>query len=92
MIPSQQDRIVVVLMNNDPNQTQIWVQVNSALAKRYEFDKDKSIKLFGGVTILFLLMLYISPATVIILLLVSLIIIFPLSLVGMAGFSRPNIK
>ena len=92
MVPSQQDRIEVVLMNNDPNQTQIWVQANSALAKRYEFDKDKSIKLFGGATGLFLLMLYISPATVTILLLVSLIIIFPLSLVGMAGFSRPNKK
>lgn len=90
MVSAPKDRIEIVLMNNQPNQTHLWVQTTAELARRYEFDKDKSFKIIGGAVGLFMLLLYISPATAIISLLVCLIILFPLSIVGMAGYSRSN--
>jgi len=88
MVSPPKDRIEVVLMNNQPNETHIWVQVTADLARIYELDKDKSLKVIGGAVGLYILLFYISPATAIILLLVFLIILFPLSMVGMAGYSR----
>lgn len=88
MVSPPKDRIEVVLMNNQPNETHLWVQATADLARRYEFDKDKSFKVIGGAAGLYILLFYISPATAIILLLVFLIILFPLSMVGMAGYSR----
>lgn len=90
MVSAPKDRIEIVLMNNQPNQTHLWVQSNAELARRYEFDKDKSFKIIGGAVGLFMLLLYISPATAIISLLVCLIILFPLSIVGMAGYFQSN--
>lgn len=90
MVSPPKDRIELVLMNNQPNQTHLWLQTNADLARRYEYDKDKSFKIIGGAVGIFIIILYISPATAIISLLVCLIILFPLSVVGMAGYSRSN--
>ena len=88
MVAPPQHRIEIVLMSNDPAQTHIWLQTNASLTRRYEFDREKSLKILGGLAVLFLLMLYFSPASTIIILLLFLIIVAPLSMVGMMGYSR----
>lgn len=90
MVAPPQDRIEIVLMSNDAAQTHIWLQTNASLARRYAFDREKSLKIFGGSVILLLFMLYYSPASMIILLLLLLIILVPLSMVGMMGYSRAS--
>lgn len=90
MVSTPKDRIEIVLKNNQPNQIHLWVQTSAELARRYEFDKDKSLKIIGGTAALIILIFYISPATAIISLLVCLIILFPLSIVGMAGYFQSN--
>lgn len=84
------DRFELVLMNNDPAQTRLWMQTPAGFARRYECDKDKSIKLLGAMAVVLLLMLYFAPAFTIISFLVLLIILVPLSMVGMAGYSRTD--
>ena len=90
MATPPEDRIEIILMNNDAAQTHIWLQTNASLARRHIFDREQSIKILGGLALLLLFMLYYSPASTIILLLLLLIIVVPLSMVGMIGYSRAS--
>ena len=90
MVTPPKDCIEIVLMSNDAAQTHVWLQTNASLARRYVFDREKSLKIIGGLAVLLPLMLYFSPASTIILLLLLLIIVAPLSMVGMIGYSRAS--
>ena len=90
MVGPSNDRIELVLMKNEPAHIRLWMHTPAGFARRYEFDKDKSLKIVGGMALFFLLMLYFAPAMSIMLFLVLLIILVPLSMVGMAGYSRTD--
>ena len=82
------DRIELVLMADDAKLFRFWVEAPSGFGRRYEFKKDKSLRILGGGAVLALLTLYLFPAASVMTSLLGLIIVFPLSLVGMMGFSR----
>jgi len=82
------DRIEVILMADQADPAHLWIQSTAAQARRMEFNKETSVRILGGAAAVFLLSLYLIPAKTVILLLLSLIILFPLKLIGMAGFSR----
>jgi len=84
------DRLELVLMKNEPAHTRLWVQTPVGFARRYEFDKEKSLKILGGFAMFLLLMFYFVPAMTIMLFLLLLIVLAPLSMVGMAGYSRTD--
>jgi hypothetical protein len=82
------DRLEIVLMADVGVPIKLWVESTGALAKRIEYGKEKSIRILGGAAILFIFVFYLFPAAVVILLLLGLLVLFPLKLVGMAGYSR----
>ena len=82
------DRIELVLMADDAKLFRFWVEAPAGFARRYEFKKDKSLRILGSGAILAVLTLYLFPAASVMTSLLGLIIVFPLSLVGMMGFSR----
>lgn len=88
MIVPPKDRIEVVLMADQANPVHVWLQSTTELARRYEFNKDKSFRVIAGAVALLLFMFFLSPGGTVILLLLSLIVFFPLTLVGMAGYFR----
>jgi hypothetical protein len=88
MISPPKDRVEVVLMSGEAAPVRLWVQSPADFARRHEFDRQKSLQILGGAGVFLLLTLYFAPAATIILLLIALIIIFPMSLVGMMGYSR----
>jgi hypothetical protein len=88
MMTPPNDRVEVVLMADQARPLHLWLQSTSELGRRYEFDKDKSLRVIGGAAALLLFMFFISPGATVILLLLSLIVLFPLTLVGMAGYFR----
>lgn len=88
MVTPPQDRLELVLMADQPTPLRFWAQSTAALAKRYAFDKQQSIRIVAGAGIFLLLMLFFFPAATVMLALVAAIILFPMSLVGMAGFAR----
>ncbi len=90
MVAPSNDRIELVLMKNEPAPVRLWMQSPAGFARRYEFDREKSIKIIGASAVFFLLMLYFAPALTIMTLLVLLIVLAPLSMVGMAGYSRTD--
>ncbi len=90
MVAPLNDRIEFILMKNEPAQTRFWVQTPASFARRYEYDKEISIKIIGGSAVLLLLMLYFAPALTIITFLILLIVLVPLSMVGMAGYTRTD--
>ena len=90
MVSPSNDRLELVLMNNEPAHTRLWLQTPAGYARRYEFDKGKSLKIIGAVAVSLLLMLYFAPAFTIMSFLVLLIILIPLAMVGMAGYSRTD--
>jgi hypothetical protein len=82
------DRIEIVFMADQADPLRLWVQSTAQLATRLEYSKEKSRQVLGGLAICFALALYLFPAATVMLILLSLIVIFPMRLVGMAGFSR----
>lgn len=82
------ERIELVLKPNEGPPIRLWVEAPAGFARRYDFDREKSLQILGGVGVFLLLTLYFAPAATIILLLIGVIILFPMSLVGMAGYSR----
>ena len=90
MVAPSNDCFEVVLMKDEPFQTRLWVQTPAGFARRYEFDKDKSIKIIGGLAVFLLFMLYFAPALTIMTSLVLLIVLAPLAMVGMAGHARSD--
>ena len=85
-LPSK--RVEIVLMADQAEPLHLWIEAPAALARRREFDKATSMRVIGGAAGLFLLALLLIPAATALLFLLALIIVFPLTLVGMAGFSR----
>lgn len=88
MMEPPKDRIEISLQPTDTPPIRLWVQTPADYARRYEFDRQKSLQILGGAGVFLLLMLYFAPASTVMLLLIGLIIIFPMSLVGMMGYSR----
>ncbi|GLI94993.1 hypothetical protein [Methylocystis echinoides] len=85
------DRIEVVLMADQARPMHLWLQSTAELARRYSFNKEKSVRVVGGAAALLFVMFLLSPGGTVILLLLSLIVFFPMSLVGMAGFFRGGV-
>lgn len=90
MVAPSDDRIEVVLMKNEPSHTRLWVQAPAGFARRHEFDKEKSVKIIAASAVFLLFMLFFAPALTIMSFLVLLIVFVPLSMVGMAGYSRTD--
>jgi uncharacterized membrane protein len=81
-----EDRLEIVLMVTDDKPIHFWVQTNGDFAQLYEYDRKKSLQIFAGASVFLVLMLFFATATTVFLLLLSLIILFPLALVGMVGY------
>lgn len=88
MLTPPKDRLELVLMADQPAPIRLWTQSTAELSKRYEFDKQKSVRILGGGACVLLMMLAFFPAPTVMLALLATIILFPMKLVGMAGFSR----
>ncbi len=86
-LPSK-DRIEIILMADKAEPIHLWVQSSVELARRLEYDKEKSTRILSGLAVLLLLALLLFPAATVLLSLLSLIVIFPMALVGMAGYFR----
>jgi hypothetical protein len=82
------DRVEIVLKPTEAAPIRLWVQAPPNLARHYAYDRDMSLKILGGAGVFLLLMLYFAPAATVFLALVGLMVGFPMSLVGMAGYSR----
>lgn len=82
------DRIEVVLMADQQHPVHLWLQSTAELARRYDFNKDKSFRVLAGAAALLFLMFFLSPGGTVILALLGLIVLFPMTLVGMAGYFR----
>jgi len=82
------DRFELVFLADQPAPIRLWTQSTESLARRFEWGKEKSIRIIGGAACALLMMLYLFPGFTVMLALLSLIILFPLKLVGMAGYSR----
>lgn len=90
MVAPSNDRLELVLMKNEPAHTRLWMQAPAGYARRYEFDKDTSMKIIGGSAVFLLVMIYFAPAFTILSFLVLLIVFVPLSMVGLAGYARTD--
>lgn len=88
MVTPPNDRIELVLMSDQPAPIGLWVKSTAELARRIEFNKEKSVRLIGALVALLILMLFFSRAAFVFLLLMALIVLFPLWLVGLAGYFR----
>ncbi len=88
MVTPPKDRFEIVLMADQPAPIRLWTEAPAASAKRFAFDKEKTVRGLGGAALLLLLMLYFFPAATVMLSLLALIVLFPMKLVGMAGYSR----
>ncbi|QGM99192.1 hypothetical protein [Methylocystis parvus] len=81
-------RIEIVLMSDQDNPVHLWVQSTADASKHVELSKQRSLRAIGIGLLLLVIALYLFPGAVVILLLIGLMIGFPLSLVGMAGYFR----
>lgn len=88
MVTPPEDRLELVLMSDQPAPIRLWAQSTAELSKRYEFGKEKSVRILGGGACFLLMMLVFFPAATVMLALLATIVLFPMKLVGMAGFSR----
>ena len=83
-----QARFEIVLLADQSAPIHLWIQSTAELAKRFEYNKDRSARILGGAALFLVFLLYLFPALVIIPVLVSVVVLFPLTLVGMAGYFR----
>ncbi len=83
-----ENRFEIVLMADQPAPIHLWMQSTAELAKRIEYVKEMTLRVIGGATLFLILVLYFFPAATVMLFLLGLIVIFPLGLIGMAGYSR----
>ena len=82
------DRIEIILKVDDAKLIRLWVEAPAGYSQRYEFTREKSLRLVCGAAGFAFLLLYLFPAASVMTSLLCLIIVFPLSLVGIIGFSR----
>jgi hypothetical protein len=90
MVTPPDNRIEVVLLSDQANSVHLWVQSTASASRRVEFDKERSTRIFGASLFVLVIALYFFRGAAVMLLLVGLIIGFPLSLVGMAGYFRKS--
>ena len=88
MVTPPKHRIEIVLMADQAAPVRFWAQSTAELAKRIEYDKEKSIRIVAGVALFLIIVLYVFPAATVIGFLMGIIVILPANLVGMAGYSR----
>lgn len=88
MVTPPEDRLEIVLMADQAAPIHLWVQSTAESARRIEFDKERSTRIVGGVALFLIVMLYFFREATAMLLLLGLIVIFPLKLVGLAGYFR----
>jgi hypothetical protein len=88
MVTLPKHRLEIVLMADQAAPVRFWAQSTAELAKRIEYDKEKSIRIIGGMALFLIIALYVSPAATVITFLIGIIVFLPANLVGMAGYSR----
>jgi hypothetical protein len=88
MVTPPKHRIEIVLMADQAAPVRFWAQSTAELAKHIEYDKEKSIRILGGAALFLIIALYAFPAATVISFLIGVIVILPLNLVEMAGYSR----
>ena len=88
MVTPPKARLEIVLLADQSAPIHLWLQSTAELARRFEYDKQRSTRILGGAALFLVLLLYLFPALVIIPVLVSVMVLFPLTLVGMAGYFR----
>jgi hypothetical protein len=88
MMEPPKHRIEISLQPIEAPPIRLWIQSSADFARLYGFDRQKSLQILGGAGVFLLIMLYFAPASTVILLLIGVMVLFPMSLVGMAGYSR----
>lgn len=88
MVLAPNNRIEIVLMADQAAPIHLWVQSSAELARRLEYNKERSTRILGGSAILLLMAFLLIPAATVFLFLLGVIVVFPLALVGMAGYFR----
>ncbi len=88
MVTPPKHRLEIVLMADQAMPVRFWAQSTAELAKHIECDKEKSIRILGGVALFLIIALYVFPAATVISFLMGVIVFLPANLVGMAGYSR----
>jgi hypothetical protein len=82
MVTPPKARLEIVLLADQSAPIHLWLQSTAELARRFEYDKQRSTRILGGAALFLVLMLYLFPALVVIPVLVSVMVLFPLTLVG----------
>lgn len=88
MVTPPNDRVELVLLSDDPTPIHFWVKSSAELARRFEFNKEKSVRLFSALAVALLVMILFFRGATLMLLLISLMVLFPLWLVELAGYFR----
>ena len=88
MVTQPKYRLEIVLMADQAAPVRFWAQSTAELAKRIDYDKEKSIRILGGAALFLIIALYLFPAATVISFLMGIIVVLPASLVGRAGYSR----
>ena len=88
MATGPKDRIEIVFMDGEARPVRLWAQAPQPdRATVIKFDKNKSIRVLGGVAVVALLALYLMPDAVVILLLIAAMALFAFRMVDIVGFS-----
>ncbi|MGJ0392459.1 MAG: hypothetical protein ACR650_06815 [Methylocystis sp.] len=82
------DRVELVLMSDQVAPVHLWIQSTPKFVRRFEFDRDRSFRVLAGAALFFIFALYFFPAATVLLSLMGLIVLFPMGLVGLAGYFR----
>jgi hypothetical protein len=87
MATAPKDRIEIVFMDGEAKPIRLWAQSPPAQATLIKFDKNKTIRVLGGIAVVALLSLYLMPDAVVILLLIAAMALFAFRMVDIVGFS-----
>ncbi len=61
MLTPPKDRLEIVLMADQATPIHLWLQSTSQLAKRFDLNKEKSLRVAGGAAIALLFLVYFAP-------------------------------
>jgi hypothetical protein len=88
MVAPPKNRVELVLMSDHPAPIHLWVKSTAELARRFEFNKEKSIRFLSALAVSLVLMILFFRGATLILLLIALMVLLPLWLVELTGFFR----
>lgn len=88
MVTLPDNRIELILMSDQPSSVHLWAKSTTELARRYEFDKEKSNKLLAASAVFLVLMFLFFREATALLLLSAVMVLFPLWLVELVGWFR----